>query len=275
MSIFLNDFEYAFTIKFGNVITNDFYYKFQRYALVILKPECLKTNKAYFAINILKNLNYMPIYISLKTMSQIETISLWKNQWKEATIPRVLLNCVAANWGESAIMILRDMNNINRDSCEYLNSLKGNSTDCAGNNEYIRGKLGTINNFLNFIHCADNTAEMIRELILLFDFKEIIELIRIIDNEVYLSEKDIKKKFAGKLDNCKLGNIDNYFDSFLALFNNESQNIEELNLYEQLQNAKLKQEISSDLFFSLYKNDKINWSWENLVLFTSLTNFID
>ena len=100
---------------------------------------------------------------------------------------------MAANWGESAIMILRDMNNINRDSCEYLNSLKGNSTDCAGNNEYIRGKLGTINNFLNFIHCADNTAEMIRELILLFDFKEIIELIRIIDNEVYLSEKDIKK----------------------------------------------------------------------------------
>lgn len=271
----MNDFEYAFTIKFGNVITNDFYYKLQRYALVILKPECLKTNKAYFAINILKNLNYMPIYISLKTMSQIETISLWKNQWKEATIPRVLLNCVAANWGESAIMILRDMNNINRDSCEYLNSLKGNSTDCAGNNEYIRGKLGTINNFLNFIHCADNTAEMIRELILLFDFKEIIELIRIIDNEVYLSEKDIKKIFAGKLDNCKLGNIDNYFDSFLALFNNESQNIEELNLYEQLQNAKLKQEISSDLFFSLYKNDKINWSWENLVLFTSLTNFID
>ena len=208
-------------------------------------------------------------------MSQVQTISLWGNQWKEATIPRVLLNCVASNWGESAIMILRDMNNIDRDSCEYLNSLKGSSNNCIGNDKYIRGKLGTINIFLNFIHCADNTAEMIRELMLLFDFKEIIELTRIIDNEVYLSEKDIKNIFADKLDNCKLGNIDNYFDSYLDLFNNKIQNIEEQSLYEQLQTAKLKQEISSDLFFSLYKNDKINWSWENLVLFTSLTNFID
>lgn len=271
----LNDFEYNFALKFGNTIANNFCLKFQKCALVILKPECLKMNKVYLAIDILKSLNYMPVYISIKKMSQNQALSLWKYDWTDATISRVLLNCVAAHWSESAILIMKDMNNISRDSCEYLNSLKGSSINYPENRNFIRGKLETINNFLNFIHCADNNTEMIRELLILFDFNELVQIIELLNNDKYLSNEDINYIFNNKIDNCEIKNIDAYFDDYINFYYKNIQNEEEKSIYKQLKTAQSKNEISSNLFLEIYKRNKIIWSWENLVLFTSFTNFID
>ena len=271
----MNDFEYNFALKFGNTIANNFYMKFQKCALVILKPECLKMNKVYFAIDILKSLNYMPVYISTKKMSQAQALSLWKYDWDNATISRVLLNCVAACWSESAILIIKDMNNISRDSCEYLNSLKGSSINCHENKKFIRGKLETINNFLNFIHCADNNTEMIRELVILFNFNELVQIIELLNNDKYLSNDDIKYIFNNKIDNCEIKNIDACFNDYTSFYYKNIQNEEEKSIYKQLKIAQSKKEISSNLFLEIYKRNKIIWSWDNLVLFTSITNFID
>lgn len=269
----MEDFEYNFAIQYGNLISNDFSKLFTKCALIMLKPECLLMNKVDKAFSILKEINYYPIYISIKKLTQTQALSLWKYDWLNATTSRVLLNCKAANWSNSAIVLLKDKNNNRRDSCEYLNSLKGASINSNDNMKYIRGQLGTINNFLNFIHCADNHNEMVRELLILFDFEELIEIISLLNCERLYSKEKINSLFKTQLNNYAISDTDACFKSYINSFSQSITNNDEKNIYEQLIQAYNKKTISPNLFIELFKHNKIDWTWNNLVTFTQYTDF--
>lgn len=145
----MSDTQYIISKKLCNDIIGNCENLFHKLALVMLKPECLAMNKVDNAIRILIELGFEPIFIKIKRLTQNQVVSLWQHGWKNANTERIILNIVAATWNDSAVIILRDTKRTHDDSCVLLNSLKGSSVNSSSNKHTIRGRLGTINNYLN------------------------------------------------------------------------------------------------------------------------------
>ena len=237
----------------------------------MLKPECLAMNKVNHAIQILLELGFEPIYIKIKKLSQTQAMSLWQHGWKNANIERIILNFKAATWSNSAIVILRDTKSIQEDSCMFLNNLKGSSVNSLSNSHTIRGRLGTINNYLNFIHCSDDYNEFVRELFILLDVTEFIELIDSVESNKIYTHEMISDMFRPYINKLIVGDLNSQFETHMNyLMSKTNKNIDN-SLYQKLEIACEERIISTDLFIKLLKTRRILWSWEELLIFTQFT----
>lgn len=267
------DSQYIISKKLCNGLIGKREILFHNLALIMLKPECLAMNKVDDAIRILIELGFEPIYIKIKMLTQNQVISLWQHGWKNANTERIILNIAAATWNNSAIIILRDTKRTHDDSCVLLNSLKGSSVNSSNNRYTIRGRLGTINNYLNFIHCSDNYDEFMRELFILLDVYEIIELIDSLESNNLYAPQKISDMFCSHTNVLKVGDINLLFQTYIdTLMSKTNKRIDNL-LCQQLEIAYKKRLIPTDLFIELLKNKMISWSWEELLIFTQFTKF--
>ena len=267
------DIQYIISKKLCNDLIGGNENLFHKLALVMLKPECLAMNKVDNAIRILIELGFEPIFIRIKRLTQNQVVSLWQHGWKNANTERIILNIVAATWNNSAVIILRDTKRTHEDSCVFLTSLKGSSVDSSSNQHTIRGRLGTINNYLNFIHCSDNYEEFVREVFVLLEISEIIELLHSIESNNVYAREIISDMFRSHTNILKVGDINLRFNTYIdTLMSKKDTQINNL-LHQQLEMAYKKRVIPTDLFIELLKEGMIQWTWEEILIFTQFTKF--
>ena len=267
------DIQYIISKKLCNDLIGGIENLSQKLALVMLKPECLAMNKVDNAIRILIELGFEPIFIRIKRLTQNQVVSLWQHGWKNANTARIILNIVAATWNNSAVIILRDTKRTHEDSCVFLNSLKGSSINSLSNQHSIRGRLGTINNYLNFIHCSDNYNEFVREVFILLEISEIIEFLHSIESKNVYTHEIISDIFRSHTNILKVGDINLRFNTYIdTLMSKKDTHINNL-LHQQLEMAYKKRVIPTDLFIELLKEGMIQWTWEEILIFTQFTKF--
>lgn len=271
---FNNDFEYYFSNKFCNGIYSDFTKTLKNCALVILKPECLLTNKINEAIDILKEYDFEPVYLKIKTLSQQQVFSLWKYGWENATIARVLMNYVVMSFSPCVIIIVKNKSNSLKEPCEFLNSQKGNAYPTESDNVSIRYRLGAFNNFLNYIHISDSIYDMVREIAVLYDYIEMIELIEALKSNKFISLKLIQKEALPYIKNFVFPNPTNLFNEYISSFEDNHNDITK-DIKKSHHESFERKSISNELFLSLMSNNLINWDWNNIVLFSSYIETID
>lgn len=269
-----NDFEYYFSKKFNNEIYSDFTKTLKKCALVILKPECFLTNKINQAIDILKEYDFEPIYFKIKTLSQQQVFSLWKYGWANATIARVLMNYVVMSFSPCMVIIVKNKSDSLEEPCEFLNSQKGNSYPTESDSVSIRYRLGAFNNFLNFIHISDSFHDMVREIAVLYDYIETIELIEALKSNKFISLELIQKETLPHIKNFVFNNPTTLFNEYISSFQDGHNNITK-DIKESLHKALKQKSISNELFLRLLSNNFINWDWNNIVLFSSYIETID
>lgn len=269
----MSDIQYIISKKLCNDLVGESENLFHKLALVMLKPECLAMNKVDNAIRLLIELGFEPVFIKIKRLSQNQVVSLWQHGWKNANVERIILNIVAATWNHSAVIILRDTKRTHEDSCMFLNSLKGSSVNSSSNQHSIRGRLGTINNYLNFIHCSDNYNEFVREVFILLEISEIIELLHSIESNNVYAHEIISDMFCSYTNVLKLGDINLHFNTYInTLMSKKRTQINSL-LHQQLEVAYKRRVIPTELFIELLKEGMIQWTWEEILIFTQFTEF--
>lgn len=273
MEVKMQDIQFTISKKICNDLINNNEYLLHNLALIILKPECLAMNKVNYAIQVLHEFGFEPIYIKIKKLSQNQAMSLWQYGWKNANTERIILNFQAATWKESAILILRDTNKLHEDSCMFLNNFKGSSINSSSNSHTIRGRLGTINNYINFVHCSDNYDEFVRELFILLDITDFIELIDIVKLNKVCTYELIRDIFDPYINELKVGDLLLQFKTYINYLISKTNNMSDNLLHQKLVKAYKDRIISTDLFVELLTKHQIMWTWEELLIFTQFTRF--
>lgn len=264
------DFEYNFSKCFGNTLIKNYETILKNYCLTVLKPECLLTGKATQALKIYAEYGYHPIYIKIKILSQEQIFSLWKYGWSQTTILRVLMNCITMGWNNCAIVVLKSKNNGN-DACEFLNSKKGTSMINQNNSDTIRSKLNSLNIFLNYVHISDDTDDFIREIPILLDYNEIIELMSVIKSEKLLSKEEVNNILQPHIKNYVIESPTKLFRAYIDALPNRISVSEELK--NELECAYRNKKISYELFIKLFNLNAIELNWTNIIIFSQFVDY--
>lgn len=264
----MKDFEFLFSNNILKKVNNNYLNVLNKYALVLLKPECLALNMIEKVFKEFELLGFYPVYMKIKILSQNQVFSLWKYGWKNADLTRIILNCFSMCWNYSAIIILKNSDQKCNDSCKKLNSYKESSLNSI---QYsIRKNIGAINNYLNFIHVSDNTNEMIREIPILLNLDEIVKLIEEIQYLLPISVEEIKKQIKPTLGNYSVDSLNDCVNNYI-----DSLNEDDLDkaIKEELNKSIVTKRISSKTFLKLFFERKIPLTWNNILLFTQITDF--
>jgi hypothetical protein len=139
--------------------------------VLVLKPECFRRRASATVIDHLVRHGFSILDLEIRHMWSAEQHYIWRYQWNAATIDRLRLFAVK-NQGESSVILLlrRSVDahqgvpasvalSASKGSTAYLDRRR--ATD-------LRTMLEVPNRALTFIHCPDEPADVLRELVVLF-----------------------------------------------------------------------------------------------------------
>ena len=235
---------------------------------MIIKPEAIITNKISEIFSILKSNNYELCYWARKNISSIQVADLWKFSWTNSSIENIIINQKVFSVCEAVILILHLPNIEEGSACEKLTELKGPAIKSKRKPYQIRCKVEPINYMLNFIHTSDDSNDFLRELGILFETDELIQIFndmsleRVVDYPAIVEDNSEKRNYSlmvwgdkilNKLKNCNCNSADkkNILSSITLLKEN---------------NAAL---VNINFIYLLCKYDLIKWDFETIVIISS------
>jgi hypothetical protein len=144
------------------------------YTLFMLKPDALVARKGELAVRAVEALGFDPVWARPVRLSRRGMRELWRFSWSEAAIERIRLSTLLNAAAPAVCMVLRRRKDQAIPASVQLALAKGSATPERRTREHIRTILGSPNGILSFIHCADEPADMLRELAVFFD-PEVLE----------------------------------------------------------------------------------------------------
>ncbi|GDY29626.1 AfsA-related hotdog domain-containing protein [Gandjariella thermophila] len=139
----------------------------RRHATLLLKPESMVARRADVALEWLREQGVV-VAAERVRINPHQTRALWHFQWNVATRERRDLCDLIAAAGDSLFVVAR----LPEDpvpATVRLSNLKGPADPARRQPWQLRHRLGGDNFLLNFVHAADEPADLVRELGILFD----------------------------------------------------------------------------------------------------------
>ena len=140
------------------------------YTLLMLKPECFRRKVSGQILRIVADQGFTPVDADIRHVPAGDENYIWRFQWNAATSDRLRLFAVK-NRGESCAILLlcrpaADHQGI--PASVHLASMKGSSAYLERRQATdLRTVLDIPNRALTFIHCTDEPADVLRELVAL------------------------------------------------------------------------------------------------------------
>jgi nucleoside diphosphate kinase len=145
-----------------------------RHAGVILRPEAVVSRCLEECCELLVQSGFQPVAAREIRLDRHTTRALWRYKLNIATIARLQLVDLIHESGPCLFVLLRDVSAVERvPAAVRLTSQKGPSDPRRRRQGQIRTRLGVQNRVLNFLHTADEPADLVRELAILFDAREL------------------------------------------------------------------------------------------------------
>lgn len=171
LEIYRNDFYYEWSFAQARYILQDrFLFSMRNTALLLIKPDAEMMNRIPLIIHLLDSNGYELLYGSRLRVTHTQTTELWKYQWSAATIDRIIVNEKLMGLGPSLLLLLKNRQHAVSSSLPlsaYLTEQKGAANEKLRTAEHFRTVLKPLNIILNYIHTADEPADVIREIGLL------------------------------------------------------------------------------------------------------------
>jgi nucleoside diphosphate kinase len=149
------------------------------HATTIVKPETIVVRGIDAFVDRIGRAGFTPIVVRTVSLDRQTIRTLWWYVLNAATLDRIDLLDLFKPATESLLLVLRDDAPIDGvPAAVRYQQLKGPTHPPQRGPEDLRSHLGPPNRLLNFVHAADEPADVIRELGLLFERAERREVIR-------------------------------------------------------------------------------------------------
>jgi Nucleoside diphosphate kinase len=139
-----------------------------RAALVLIKPEGLAGGKAKIIVDYLRAHGFAIVAVALPSLSRLQWRELWRYQLTAATLDRLAVNDLILQ-DKVLVLLLRHGGPLDLPATVWLGSLKGPSDISVQPPTCLRRLLDQPNRLFSFFHVADEPADILRELAILFD----------------------------------------------------------------------------------------------------------
>jgi Nucleoside diphosphate kinase len=137
----------------------------ERHALVLFKPEAVRSRKIVESFDYFRNYGYVPVAASICRFDQATIHSIWRFQLGRATRDRVRLY---SRWGdpEPALMVAYRslLPSIDLPESVRLQGYKGHAFPERRQPGDLRAQLHSPNTLMTFFHAADEPADMVRDM---------------------------------------------------------------------------------------------------------------
>jgi hypothetical protein len=139
-------------------------------ALLNFKPDAVVGRRLIPTLHFVMARGFVPAAMARIRFSRHSIRELWRYNWHFATVDRMALSTLLYTACDTLLLALRDT----RFSGEVpaavrLSELKGSAARDQRDQSHLREALGTPNRLINFVHVADEPADVVRELGILLD----------------------------------------------------------------------------------------------------------
>ena len=168
LEIYRNDFYYEWSFNQAlNILQDEFLYILKNTALLLIKPDANIMNRIPIILRLLDSNGYELLYVARLQVTHTQATEMWKYQWSAATIDRIIVNEKLMELGPSFFLLLRNRQHTHSSAqplSAYLTEQKGAANKKLQKAENFRAVLKPLNIILNYIHTADEPADVIREI---------------------------------------------------------------------------------------------------------------
>ncbi|MEU8925991.1 nucleoside-diphosphate kinase [Kitasatospora sp. NPDC048545] len=140
-----------------------------RSALMLVKPDGLATGKLKVIRDFLESHGFSIIGAEMFRFDRHTGRELWRHQHTLATLDRLAVNDLVLQAGPTLLLLLRRHGDHALPATVHLSSLKGKADITQQAADSLRSVIGRPNRMCSMIHCADEPADLVRELNLLAD----------------------------------------------------------------------------------------------------------
>jgi nucleoside diphosphate kinase len=136
-----------------------------RYTFVVLKPDAVAGRRCKLILSILRSEGWHPVAATTVRFDPLLVRELWRYQFNAASTQRIAVVDPLLSSGRSLLVLLDD-----RDRPKWLpasvrlTAAKGSAEPSAAHSTDLRTRIGRINGLFNFMHTADEPADVAREL---------------------------------------------------------------------------------------------------------------
>ena len=150
-----------------------------RHALVILKPDAIVARKIEQCASLLAEAGFTPCATRSFWFDRNMVRALWLYKLNAATLGRLRVLDLLQLAAPSLFILLRDEESVaNRPASVRLTALKGRGASQRNGHSNLRRRLGAKGRILSFIHSADEPADLVREMAIIFGRSERKQIFR-------------------------------------------------------------------------------------------------
>jgi len=265
--IYRQDFYYEMSISCAlDILQDNVLPCLSNIALLIIKPDAEAMGRIPLIIQLLSSSGYEIAYMRELHITHTQTTELWKYQWSAASIDRIIVNEKLMEMGHSFLLILKNRQytaSINHPLSAFLTKQKGSADAELRSAEHFRSVLKPLNIILNYIHTADEPADVVRELGILLSADELLNMYKGILCEGVTPYSAILEK----LQDYKMADIGNPGELLLSLWKRASKGSlspDEIALERHFYDASQKK-CNLDLRLLLSSGIINQWTWEWII----------
>ncbi|MFD8643742.1 nucleoside-diphosphate kinase [Streptomyces zaomyceticus] len=136
-----------------------------RYTFVVLKPDAVAGRRCELILGILRSKGWHPAAATTVRFDPLLVRELWRYQFNAASAQRIAVVDPLLSSGRSLLILLEDRNRPTwLPASVRLTAAKGSAEPSAAHSGDLRTRIGRINGLFNFMHTADEPADLVREL---------------------------------------------------------------------------------------------------------------
>ncbi|MFG2428697.1 nucleoside-diphosphate kinase [Streptomyces sp. NPDC048590] len=132
---------------------------------VVLKPDAIAGRRGHLVLDILEEEGWKPFAARPFVFDPLLTRELWRYQFNAASRQRIAVVDHLLGSGSSLLVLLRDTRRADGlPASVRLTAAKGAADPSAAHARDLRTRFGRVNGLFNFVHTADEPADLVREL---------------------------------------------------------------------------------------------------------------
>ncbi|MGW1981838.1 nucleoside-diphosphate kinase [Streptomyces collinus] len=132
---------------------------------VVIKPDAVVGRRGGLVLDILEEEGWLPIAARTFTFDPLLTREIWRYQFNAASRQRIAVVDHLLGTSPSLLVLLRDTRRLDGlPATVRLTAAKGGADPQAAHARDLRTRFGRVNGLFNFIHTADEPADLVREL---------------------------------------------------------------------------------------------------------------
>lgn len=146
------------------------------HATILVKPDAIVGGRVRALCSFLQEMGLEPIFWTPIPVGRLAARELWRYQWSAATLDRVALSDRLFAVCDSVFMLLRGEATHPAPASVRLSATKGSPLPQERSPHELRAVLDSPNRMLTFVHVADEPADVVRDIGVLFERLERMDI---------------------------------------------------------------------------------------------------